>query len=291
MKRILIPVDFSPVTGKQFDALRMLSSKDAKLDVTLLHVGSKNSDLNLKIQQAESQLKERIQGAETTIRTQVLQGKPAEIILAEIEENRPDLVIAGTQRHGITHEFILGSVARKLMQKSHAPLLMVSTKTLIGRHRLKNLLVPIDFSKRSNHAIEIAAKLSQTYDCKVNLIHVCMSGSKRGGGTIPLEAVDALRLAAEFKLLDVQRNMKCNPDRVVSNVRFGRPAEAIKSAAAFHATDWIILASQGHGPAFDLFVGSVTHALMRKAARPLLIVTPSCKVTHFSQSNTAEVSA
>lgn len=57
-------------------------------------------------------------------RTKLLEGSPAEELLSEAEKGY-DMMVLGSHGKGKVHEFILGSVASKILQRSRVPVLVV----------------------------------------------------------------------------------------------------------------------------------------------------------------------
>jgi nucleotide-binding universal stress UspA family protein len=55
----------------------------------------------------------------------VREGKPADEIVAEVEDSRPDLVIVGTHGRGGFRRFLLGSVASDVARRSPSTCLVV----------------------------------------------------------------------------------------------------------------------------------------------------------------------
>ena len=52
-------------------------------------------------------------------------GNPADEILGELERNNCDVVIMGAHGHGVIGEAFLGSVSRRVLRRSHKPVIVV----------------------------------------------------------------------------------------------------------------------------------------------------------------------
>jgi nucleotide-binding universal stress UspA family protein len=52
-------------------------------------------------------------------------GNPADEILGELERNNCDVVIMGAHGHGVIGEAFLGSVSRRVLRRSHKPVMVV----------------------------------------------------------------------------------------------------------------------------------------------------------------------
>jgi len=55
----------------------------------------------------------------------VTRGNPVDEILAQAEERTCDIIVMGTQGHGIIEEALLGSTARRVVRQSKKPVLVV----------------------------------------------------------------------------------------------------------------------------------------------------------------------
>ena len=55
----------------------------------------------------------------------VTRGNPVVEILAQVEERKCDLIVMGTQGHGILEDALLGSIARRVIRRSKKPVLVV----------------------------------------------------------------------------------------------------------------------------------------------------------------------
>ena len=70
--------------------------------------------------QSEEDLRVRDQIKSVT----VCESYPAEQILKSAKEHNCDLIIMGSHEHGLSHTF-LGSVAKRVLRRSHVPTLIV----------------------------------------------------------------------------------------------------------------------------------------------------------------------
>jgi nucleotide-binding universal stress UspA family protein len=55
----------------------------------------------------------------------VIKGHPADEILTQAEKRNCDLIVMGTQGHGILEDALLGSTARRVVRRSKKPVLVV----------------------------------------------------------------------------------------------------------------------------------------------------------------------
>jgi nucleotide-binding universal stress UspA family protein len=138
---ILVPVDFSAHSDRAFRYATTLAQRlGAKL--ALIHVvedpfvtGAWNAEayvpnipelLNNLISGAERQLatlKESAAALGVTADTAVISGRPAHSIVEHATDGGFDLIVMGTHgRTGLSH-VVMGSVAERVVQKAHCPVL------------------------------------------------------------------------------------------------------------------------------------------------------------------------
>lgn len=65
------------------------------------------------------------QGRSRVCEIQVVEGQPAQVILAEAKKHGADLIVMGTHRHTVVGETLLGTTTRKVLHKSEIPVLAV----------------------------------------------------------------------------------------------------------------------------------------------------------------------
>lgn len=141
--KILVPVDFSPHSDRAVRYATMLAQRfGAKLG--LLHVvedpfvtGAWSAEvyvpnvpelLNSVISGAEGRLailKESAAALAVTADAVVITGRPAHTIVDHATDGGFDLIVMGTHgRTGLSH-VVMGSVAERVVQKAHCPVLTI----------------------------------------------------------------------------------------------------------------------------------------------------------------------
>jgi nucleotide-binding universal stress UspA family protein len=122
---------------------------------------------------------------------------------------------------------------------------------------LPRILVGIDFSPASNHALAEAQLLAREMGAQLDLIHVC-----------PLASVPCAQ-----RILDgIERRARDEGLVIKTHLTAGHAAHALLEWIQRLQPALVVVGSHGSGGAFKEMVGSVTDRLMRCAARPLLVV-------------------
>ena len=141
--------------------------------------------------------------------------------------------------------------------------------------KLRQILVPIDFSPQSLETLRFTKLLATSFRAKLHLVHVVTppqsfplrramlpaAFSKKEAAASALKALKNVR--AEFSLSP--RSNRCT-------VRIGAPAEEISQAARELGADLITIATRGYTGLKHAFLGSTTARVVRSAHSPVLVV-------------------
>lgn len=140
---------------------------------------------------------------------------------------------------------------------------------------LKKLLVPVDFSECSRHALKYAVAFAKQFDAAITLVAVVpdVHTAFDYGSCEFMEIQEKRRqqYEAELAKLAGQRLGKI-PHRLV--IRTGRPFEEIIRAAKETGQDLIIISTHGQGGPGNGEFGSTAERVVRYATCPVLVVRP-----------------
>ena len=141
IKRIVVATDFSELSGNTVETAITLA-RDWSATLDLVHVAAEAAypmpppmdvvtlplDLAAVVRDTSARLdaeKELVRARGVTCEGSVLVGRPDTVIVKHADETRADLIVLGTHgRHGIGHA-LLGSVAEKVVQHAHCPVLTI----------------------------------------------------------------------------------------------------------------------------------------------------------------------
>jgi len=143
----------------------------------------------------------------------------------------------------------------------------------------KNYLVPVDFSKTSDIAIDHAVNLARENKGKLILVHVIPTSAMMMAGpdvaTAPmLVDIEKAQLEDAQKLMDKlvrKKKLKAGTFKPVI-VKRGDPAQAIAHQAKKNRAAMIVMGSHGRTGLKRLVLGSVAERTLRYARCPVLIV-------------------
>ena len=205
----------------------------------------------------------------------------AAVLLDYAEANDIDLIVMGTHgQRGLGH-FFLGSTAERVVRETRCPVLTVrvdSGAALAEDHpsRIHRILVPIDFSDRSEETLRYAFELADVWDAEVDVLHalnvpttpdIYGLGEETWSITVP-DLVERSREALKRAV----RNATGDAHLGEVIVEVDTPAAAILDAAERLGTDLIVIATHGLTGLERFALGSVTERVVRRAACPVFTV-------------------
>ena len=152
---------------------------------------------------------------------------------------------------------------------------------------MKKILVPIDFSKPSEYAAKMAAKIAKKTGASITLIHLIELPSEivdiyyGSRFSIP-ESMLYLRKIKE-KILDFKNSFFTEDMKVDYFIKLNNPFDGIKKYADKIDADLIIMGSRGHSKFEEIIIGSNTEKIVRSSKTPVIVVKRDSK--KFSLKN------
>jgi universal stress protein A len=140
--------------------------------------------------------------------------------------------------------------------------------------RIKDILVPIDFSECSKKALRYAIPLAKAQGAKLTLLNVVPSHSAMGqtAGVDFTAITSPLRAAAQKRLAALAADEVRGEVLAKSFVRAGLPSAEVLAEARSLPTDLIVISTHGHTGVTHLILGSVAEHVVRSAPCPVLVV-------------------
>ena len=146
---------------------------------------------------------------------------------------------------------------------------------------MKKILVPIDFSKPSEYATKMAAKIAEKTNATVYLIHFIELPSgvidiaSSSTFSIP-ESMLYLRKTKE-KVLEFKKSFFSEDRTVEYFIKLNSPFEGIKKYAEKINADLIIMGSKGHSEFEEIMIGSNTEKIVRSSKIPVIVIKKDVK--------------
>jgi nucleotide-binding universal stress UspA family protein len=209
-------------------------------------------------------------------------GEPASRLFVAANEHDADLIVMGAEsRHGwarMTHPAVTSRVAS---QAVGIPVVFVPAPPRDESRRevpaIVTVLAPTDLSSSGNRAVPFAYSMVSAHGGVVELCHV----HERSLPNPPyafdrpedkLGSDERARVESVLRALIPADAARLGITTHVTVIDGGKAAEAITQAAERLRVDAIVLGSHGRGGAIRSLLGSVSHAVVRRARHPVLVV-------------------
>lgn len=148
MKKILVPVDFNPLSSAALEYAAQLAAR-AGANLIVVYADTFDPPAEFTAVQTEtiaaSIAESRRRTAEEleryahehvpetiSMQTELREALPVAAILAAIEQHQPDLVVMGTHGRGALARLMLGSVTRSVLAATTAPVLTINRVDAAG---------------------------------------------------------------------------------------------------------------------------------------------------------------
>jgi len=161
---------------------------------------------------------------------------------------------------------------------------------------MNTILVPVDFSKHSEYALEVAALIAKKLQARIVLTHmlgIADSYLTKDEQKEVFNLMYLMKITRErFQALKQQECLK--DIEVIEAVQVHKVFTEINEVAAHYKTDLIVMGSHGTTGIKELFIGSNTEKVVRTANVPVLVIkdrildfniTKAVFVTDFEDNN------
>jgi nucleotide-binding universal stress UspA family protein len=187
--------------------------------------------------------------------TVLLDGPVVDELVRHAGERRAALLVTATAARRAVDWFLVGSVSAQLAARAPCPVLAVPHDAVVGA--AGPIVCGYDGSDHGTRAVRHAARLAAAVGRHLVLAHV-----RSLHDHVPAVADQDLRAAAA--VVD-------GPHMTVT-VRDGDPGEELARLGRDCDAAVVVTGTRGRGPVASTVLGSVSAALVRSAARPVMLV-------------------
>jgi len=189
------------------------------------------------------------------------------------------LIIIGSHGYGAARTVALGGVATDVVHRSEVPVLVVRLRIaedagekacrVLTADVLGHVLYPTDFSDGAERAFLYVEKFVQSGCRRVTLLHVQDVSRITPYLEHRLEEFNAVDQARMDRLRE--RLLDLGAEDVAIEIPYGSPIKEILGAVDRLCPSILIMGSHGRGFVADIFLGSLSHNVVRHANVPVLL--------------------
>jgi nucleotide-binding universal stress UspA family protein len=220
------------------------------------------------------------------VTTELLVGRPSEMLVEYARANRPDLFVLGAKGLRASFEILLGGVAQNLVEYAEWPVLVVRAP-FTG---IKRVLAAVDGSPYSRCALDALARFPLPEGTWTGIIHVLPPLLPPGiaaphfppipeayaaatAGNLNLQQREAEEEKEGMKMLsdfsEILKQVGMEPELVL---RRGDEASEIINYAKLTSVDLLVTGSRGLNPLRSVLLGSVSRKLVHYSGCSTLVV-------------------
>jgi nucleotide-binding universal stress UspA family protein len=284
--RILVAIDFSPASARALEVARRWQERFSA-EQHLVHVvpAPTGSPVTGGVATELDDLRRLGAAGECHL----VAGEPVAQILALAGRLATDLIVMGSHGNTGVERLLMGSVAEAVVRRAPCPVLCVKRWQRLPHLTEKQwpvVLCPVDFSILAHGAMKLAAGLAARIGGELLLFHasegtdVFVEGMRidgaRSGALVAEGRATLAAWADEARRLGARQVSTAAVDDV--------PDRAILAAA--DGCDLVVMATHGRSGLGHLVFGSVAEQVVRRATRPVLVVSPEvARTAHFRQAD------
>lgn len=135
----------------------------------------------------------------------------------------------------------------------------------------RSILVPLDGSAFSEHALPLALSLARRADAQVHLAHVHVEPSP----LLTRVHDSEMRAAEQMYLEGIVQRIEATWNVPLTTIMLDGPiVQQLHSYMTDSAADLVVMTTHGRGPITRFWLGSVADALIRQTSVPVLLVRP-----------------
>ena len=198
---------------------------------------------------------------------------PAHALHALCEETSPALVVVGSTHRGPVGRVLPGSTAERLLHGSPCPVAIVPHGYAADDHLMRTIGVGYDGSEESEAALEAAVQLARRVHAELRVIRA-FDASEIGAPAM----YTGTAYVPVYR--DLEARQKTGLEKRVAELPADVRAEAVfvvgppsrELADLSHSVDVLLVGSRGYGPLRAVLLGGVSHALVRDAACPVIVL-------------------
>lgn len=206
-------------------------------------------------------------------RDAVADTSPAHALHKLAEEHNASLMIVGSTHRGRVGCVMPGSTGERLLHGSLCPVAIVPQGYAADDRPLRTIGVGYDGSDESEAALSTATELARRVGATVRVIRVFDATEIGTPALMTGPGWVAIRSDLETRQREqLERRVAEQPSDVAVEPVFCLGSPNRELATQSETVDLMVMGSRGYGPLHAVLLGGVTHAVVRKAACPVIVL-------------------
>jgi len=224
-----------------------------------------------------SAIKKAHEEGDPPLRTQVVAGDVAEVILDTAAADKIDLIVMSTHGYSGITRWVLGSVTEKVLAHAPCPVLVICSSQPI-----RKIVIPLDGSELAESALAPGLEAATRLGCSVTLLRAVdelnrfeRAQLELGGQDLANRLQDGMMTEAEYylgKLIESKPQAGLDIQRVAL---LGSAAHRVLEYAEKNGFDLIVMATHGRTGLARWVYGSVTEKVLHSAHCSMLVIRPA----------------
>jgi nucleotide-binding universal stress UspA family protein len=164
--KILVPIDFTPVTENALKYSIGLTDVLSVTDIILFHVVASDKETDAASKKLNALIQNYKDKTSASLESNIKPGNIFDQIGKAASDAKASLIVMGT--HGIKGmQRIIGSRAMRVITNSETPYIVVQQKPY---RPIKKILVPVDFTRESKQMLPLLQTLNDKFNATFHLI-------------------------------------------------------------------------------------------------------------------------
>jgi nucleotide-binding universal stress UspA family protein len=281
--QIVAATDFSTRSHRAVRPAGLLA-RPAAAHLHVVHVVDDDQPddlIRMEKREAERVLSEQLASMpelqEVQVHPKIITGDPFDGILRAATEASADLIVMGSHRKQLLLDIFIGTTIERVIRKGSFPVLMVNNE---AQHKYENVLVPVDLSNVSAHALRVAQSTGLVIGEQATLLYAFIAPAR---GKMFMAGYDKSRvdsyIASERRLAgeEVAAYLSTNTLGSGWSLRLeeGTPMAVISRAISEMRPDLLVMGTHGRSALTKALIGSVTEEALRSLSVDILAVPPA----------------
>lgn len=181
-----------------------------------------------------------------------------------------DLVLAGSRGMSSWEQFLVGSTAKRLIQKCPASVWIAKEKHVV---QPKVVLAPVDFSPVSWKAVKHGLSIAQHANATFHVLHVIDENDIPSTCNTNVHRNEINELV-EKRLYDSLESLQIDREHIQFHLSVGKPWQEVGRLAQHLGVDLIAMGTVGRGGIQGLLLGNTAEKVLRTSDCSILTVKP-----------------